>query len=120
MVEENILARIKEKKFNVDNDIKIEKSRTFQLIEILRRVKTEEMVKLKFLPNFSVSPETTKLITQKFYFVTKTEVKPILDSIPFEEVVPLYVYIKMCSDILQGKKIHKGNFLTISFNLNIF
>jgi hypothetical protein len=108
ILEENILSRIKDKKFHVDNDFKIEKSRTFQLIEILRRVKTEEMIKLKFLPNFSVSPDTTKLVTQKLYFLPPKEVKPVLDTIPFDELVPLYVYIKMCSDILAGRKIHKG------------
>jgi hypothetical protein len=43
--------------------------RIIQLIEILRRVKTSEMAKLKFSTNFGIPVEIIERIKRKIFFV---------------------------------------------------
>ena len=102
----------------------MDKSRIFQLIEIIRRVKTVEMAKFKFLTNFGVSLKNIEVLTKKILTVGLEEIPLILDEFPNEELLPLYLYLTFCSEILAGKKIHKGyNFSYILYKLvdfNIF
>lgn len=54
--------------------IKMERQRIFQLIEILRRVKTNEMSKLKFITNFGLSIEGIDYIVNKVYFASNDKI----------------------------------------------
>jgi hypothetical protein len=45
----------------------MERERISQLIEILRRVRTPEMAKLKFSTNFGVSVDTIDYVTNFLY-----------------------------------------------------
>lgn len=71
----------------------MDRSRRFQLIEILRRVKTKEMAKLKFVSNFGVSSDVNQLVLQKIFFAELKKVEELLATIPNHEFLHLYVYV---------------------------
>ena len=106
-VEDNIINRIKAKILSLKNKKIMEKSRIFQLIEISRRVKTMEMAKFKFLTNFGISVINIEILTKKLLVGNLNEINGILDSFCNGEILPLYLYVSFCSEILAGKKIHK-------------
>jgi hypothetical protein len=107
LVEDNIMSRIKNNMIGLKNRKFMDKSRIFQLIEIIRRVKTNEMVKFKFLTNFGVSLKNFDAITKKILFVNLEEIPAILETFPNEDLLPLFLYLTFCCDLLAGKKIHK-------------
>lgn len=109
LVEDNIMSRIKNNMIGLKNRKFMDKSRIFQLIEIIRRVKTNEMVKFKFLTNFGVSLKNFDAITKKILFVNLEEIPAILETFPNEDLLPLFLYLTFCCDLLAGKKIHKGS-----------
>lgn len=108
-MEDNIMSRIKNNMIGLKNRKFMDKSRIFQLIEIIRRVKTNEMVKFKFLTNFGVSLKNFDAITKKILFVNLEEIPAILETFPNEDLLPLFLYLTFCCDLLAGKKIHKGS-----------
>lgn len=63
------------------------------MIEILRRVRTKEMAKLKFVSNFGVSVEVSSLILRKAFFAHLDKVQDLLESIPNHEFLHLFVYV---------------------------
>ncbi|EGR30194.1 zinc finger protein, putative [Ichthyophthirius multifiliis] len=87
--------------------LKMERSRRFQLIEILRRIKTKEMAKLKFVTNFGVSVEKISFILRKVFFSDLNQIQKLFKEIPNHEFLHLYLYVSYCHDLLQGKDIHK-------------
>lgn len=118
-VEENIISRIKNKILSLKNRNIMDKSRIFQLIEIIRRVKTIEMAKFKFLTNFGVSLINLEVLTKKIFFANEEEIAAIFDNFSNDEILPFYLYMNFCCDILAGKKIHKGlNLIKFLFFLN--
>ena len=102
------MKRIKMNLISLKNKNIMDKSRIFQLIEIIRRVKTVEMPKFKFLTNFGVSLKNFELLTKKILFESLGDIPAFFDTFPNEELLPLYLYLTFCSDLLAGKKIHKG------------
>lgn len=87
----------------------MEKSRIFQMIEIIRRVKTLEMAKFKFLINFGITLKNFELLTKDILMKNISEIPEILSGFSNDEILPLYLYLILCSDLLNGKKIHKGS-----------
>ena len=69
-IEENIVHRIVTKRLNMKRRIKMDRLRIFQLIEILRRVKPQDMSKLKFITNFGLSLDGINFVTKKIYFTS--------------------------------------------------
>lgn len=60
----------------------MEKARMYQLIEILRRLKTPEMIKLKYLSNFGLSVEGIDYIIKKVYFAKLDKVQEKMQKVP--------------------------------------
>ena len=63
-LDEALVKLIEKREIQLKNKEKIEKGRVFQLIEIIRRIKTEEMGKFKFLSNFGVQPSNIDLLSK--------------------------------------------------------
>lgn len=47
----------------------MDKERIFQMIEVIRHIKTSEMARLKFGTNFGINPETIHMLETELYFV---------------------------------------------------
>ncbi|EAR97810.3 zinc finger, C3HC4 type (RING finger) protein (macronuclear) [Tetrahymena thermophila SB210] len=108
IIEDQLSSRIKSGALKLNlKDLKMDRSRRFQLIEILRRVKTKEMAKLKFISNFGVSVDVNSMILRKLFFSDFKKINDHLDKIPNHEILHLYVYVSYCDDLLHGKDIHK-------------
>lgn len=94
IIEEQLSLRIRSEKLKLTlKDLKMDRSRRFQLIEILRRVKTKEMAKLKFISNFGVSADVNSMILRKAFFADIKKVNDLLETIPNHEFLHLYVYV---------------------------
>lgn len=65
----------------------MEKARIFQLIEILRRLKTPEMTKLKYLSNFGLSIEGIDYILKKVYFAKFDKIQEKMSKIPTQDLL---------------------------------
>ncbi|KRX00136.1 hypothetical protein PPERSA_10635 [Pseudocohnilembus persalinus] len=102
-LEENIINRIETKRLSLKKRIKMERSRVYQLVEILRRVKTPEMAKLKFLSNFGLSIDGINYIQNKVYFAKLENIQEKIQKIPTQDILKLYMYINICNDLLTGK-----------------
>lgn len=85
----------------------MERVRIVQLIEILRRVKPKEMIKLKFSTNFGVSVDTIEKVTLRLYFAPINEIQRILDELEDNQLMNLYLYMRFCDDLLHQIKIYK-------------
>ena len=109
--EENIIKRIETGNFDINDNKKysMEQLRAFQLIEILRRVKTEEMSKLKFMSNFGVNIHFCDVIRKKIYFENNEEIQKSINEFDNENIVLINLYLNYCYELLKGNKIHKGN-----------
>lgn len=83
------------------------KARIFQLIEIVRRIKTEEMVRFKFLRNFGVEGESVERM-KKALLEEEVEAKRIMEELGEDEVWVVRIYLELCTEFLNGVKIHKG------------
>ena len=87
--------------------IKMERSRIYQLIEILRRIKTDEMSKLKFAINFGLSSEGMDYVINKVYFSSLDKLHERINKIPTQDFLKLYLYISICDDMISGKYTRK-------------
>ena len=67
----------------------MEKARIYQLIEIIRRVKTAEMAKLKFISNFGLSIEARKFILCEIYFCPNTIIQDKLAELSNMDLIQL-------------------------------
>lgn len=76
------------------------------MIEILRHMRSIDMIKLKFAANFSILPETLDFIETKIFTSPLEKVQTELHKISETEFMNFYLYIKFCRDVLVGKKIH--------------
>lgn len=119
-VEDDLVTRIKKKILDLKNKNLMEKSRIFQMIEIIRRVKTLEMAKFKFLINFGISLKNFELLTKDILMKNISEIPEILSGFSNDEIIPLYLYLILCSDLLNGKKIHKGSLYFIHWIIHLF
>ena len=63
---------------------------------VLRRLKIEEMGKLKFATNFGVEHDTTELIHEKILKMKEEKIQEKLSQIPNEEFIDLYVFVNYC------------------------
>lgn len=108
LVEESLINRIKQKIISLKSKKFMDKSRIFQLIEIIRRVKTNEMARFKFLTNFGISLKNYEILTKDLLFKSMKEIPEIFSTFHNDEILPLYLYLLLCSELLAGKKIHKG------------
>lgn len=68
---------------------------------MLRRLKTEEMVKLKFANNFGVEGDTIELVHEKIFKMNKDNIPSRLAKIPNEELLDLYVFIRYCHEAIK-------------------
>lgn len=59
----------------------MDKERIFQMIEVIRHIRTSEMARLKFSTNFGISPDTMHSIESKLYSAPLTEASVHLDRI---------------------------------------
>ena len=95
------------------------KARIFQLIEIVRRIKTEEMVRFKFLRNFGVDGESVEKM--KMTVLEEEEgAKKIIEELGEDEVWVVRLYLELCTNFLSGEKIHKGRRGRIIKNIFFF
>jgi hypothetical protein len=85
----------------------MDKARIFQLIEIVRRIKTEEMVRFKFLMNFGVEKETVERL-KRMTLDEEEEARKNVEQMGEEELWVIRLYLELCADLLDGVKIHKG------------
>lgn len=100
--------------------LKMEKARIFQLIEILRRVKTVEMGKLKFITNFGVSVNALDIVVNKVFHSDAENIQSQLSTIDNIDMQHLYLYVSFCDEILQNKKINKTKMQLSSWILQDF
>lgn len=84
------------------------KARIFQLIEIVRRIKTEEMVRFKFLRNFGVEGESVEKM-KRAVLEEEDEARRIIEELGEDEVWVVRLYLELCTNFLSGEKIHKGS-----------
>ncbi|CAK87927.1 unnamed protein product (macronuclear) [Paramecium tetraurelia] len=101
----NLIKRIEDGDLVQYQDTIMPKERIFQLIEVLRHVKTSEMGKFKFALNFGLS---TQMIFQKFnvknFIIYQLE---HISAISNHDLVPFYLYVNLSMKILRGEQIHK-------------
>lgn len=62
VVEKALEKRIESGGLNIRKKVRMDKERIFQMIEIIRHVKTAELAHIKFGTNFGLAPETIKVI----------------------------------------------------------
>ena len=106
-LETNILMRIQSKKINLKEKFKMERFRIVQLVEILRRVKPKEMIKLKYSTNFGVSVDTIEKIVKVLYNIPMKDFQRVLNELDNQNLLNLYLYIQYCDDLMHGKKIYE-------------
>lgn len=76
-------------------------------MEILRRVKPKEMIKLKYSTNFGVSVDTIEKIVKVLYYVPLKDFQKVLSELDNQNLLNLYLYIQYCDDLMHGKKIYE-------------
>lgn len=86
---------------------RMDKTRYGQLVEVMRRVQTHEMLKLKFLTNFGVSLQSLDYLKSTVFNSEISDLQSRLSQIQETEFILTYMYCQMCSDILCGERIHK-------------
>ena len=106
-IEQNISHRIETKRLSMKKRIKMERSRIVQLIEILRRIRTHEMAKLKFAINFGLSSEGMDFVLNKIYFSSLDKLQDKINRIPTQDFLKLYLYVSICDDMISGKYTRK-------------
>ncbi len=73
-----------------------------QIIEILRRLKTKEMGKFKFLTNFGLSVDMLEKIKHEILFLDREfELQQELSRLENSELMSLYLYCLLCNFMLQ-------------------
>jgi len=56
IIEDQLEKRIEEGALSIRKKVRMDKERIFQMIEVIRHVKTPEMARMKFGTNFGISP----------------------------------------------------------------
>lgn len=92
-IEKNITYRIENKLLSLHEKQKMDKERIVQVIEILRRVNTQEMAKLKYSTMFGVSVDAIDIVTNGIYNANLKDIQGLLNKIPNQELIHLYLYI---------------------------
>jgi hypothetical protein len=106
IIEEQLERRIESGALSIRKKVRMDKERIFQMIEVIRHVKTPEMARLKFGTNFGISPETIHMMEAELYSVDAKNACSKLSSIPEFELLNLYLFVKFCRNALTKKDIH--------------
>ncbi|CAD8054407.1 unnamed protein product [Paramecium primaurelia] len=103
----NLIKRIEDGDLVNYQDTIMPKERIFQLIEVLRHVKTSEMGKFKFALNFGLSTQVLEHIKHKILLDDFSKIQQHISSISNHDLVPFYLYVNLSMKILRGEQIHK-------------
>ncbi|CAD8114779.1 unnamed protein product [Paramecium sonneborni] len=103
----NLIKRIEDGDLVNYQDTIMPRERIFQLIEVLRHVRTSEMGKFKFALNFGLSTQILEHIKHKILLDDISKIQQHILFISNHDLVPFYLYVNLSMKILRGEQIHK-------------
>lgn len=103
-IDEEIFRRLASKMLNPYEKVKMDQKIHYQMIQVLKRLKSEDMIKMKFAANFGTSLETIHMILEGIH-----SPMPKLDSIIQQLDIGQLLIVRTYFDL--GKRLNLGELI---------